>query len=165
VKRNLLEEMGIEDKAAHPALLVRLAEGVGLAHALGDLDRLSQEMLRVAASQRLQFGTLKEVGFAIMVEVFAFEYMLSKTADRIAQALAKHRGLDAVTLEWFTHHGVMDKRHAEEAFATIDDYVRYYDLPLVEALSIAEMALRVNPFTTRYFRELPMAQLRVMSTC
>lgn len=165
VKRNLLEEMGIEDKAAHPALLVRLAEGVDLAHSLAELDRLSQEMLRAAACQRLQFGTLKEVGFAVMVEVFAFEYMLSKTADRIAKALARYRGLDVAALEWFTHHGIMDKRHAEEAFATIDDYVTYYDIPLVEALSIAEMALRVNPFTTRYFGELPLAQLKAMSVC
>jgi pyrroloquinoline quinone (PQQ) biosynthesis protein C len=163
VKRNLLEEMGIEDKAAHPVLLVRLAEGVGLAPALGELDRLSQEMLRAAAGQRLQFGTLKEVGFAIMVEVFAFEYMLAKTADRIAEALARYRGIEATALEWFTHHGVMDKRHAEEAFATVDDYVTYYGIPTVEVLTIAEMTLRMNLFTTRYFGELPLARLKAMS--
>lgn len=155
VKTNLLEELGIKDKAAHPDLLIRLADSAGLAPLLPELDGRSQAMMRVAVCQPLQLATLRDVGLAIMIEVFAFEYMLAKTANRIAEALARHRGLDAVALEWFTHHGVMDQRHAEEAFATIDDYVAYYEIPETPAVVIAEMTMRENVFIKRYCANLP----------
>ena len=85
-----------------------------------------------------------------MIKVNAFEYMLSRVSSRIAQFLEQHRGLPMEKLEWLTHHSEVDIQHAEEGFQSIDDWVEYYELQGT-AETIAEMALRENPFIESYF--------------
>lgn len=161
---NLLEELGVSpddaegpgEAASHPALLRALAEGAGLAGALPELERLAEADLRLIATEPLMYGTLKEVGLAALVEVIAFEWMLSRTASRIATALGAHRGLSAEALAWFTHHAEVDIGHAEQGLDAIRDYAAYYALTADDAATIAEMALRENVFVRRYFGELAL---------
>lgn len=162
---NLLEELGLapgeeghaEDGVSHPALLRLLAEGAGLADHLPALERLAEGDLRTLVSEPLMYGTLREVGLAALVEVIAFEWMLSRTAGRIAQALAAHRGLPMAALAWFTHHAEVDIGHAEQGLDAIRDYADYYAMDPEDAATIAEMAMRENVFVRRYLGELALA--------
>lgn len=162
LQHNLLEELGIEDDSgvAHPSLLKRLAVGAGLAHRLPELEALAAADLRQLVSEPLLYGTLKEVGLAALCEVTAFEFMLSQVAGRIAQALAVHCGLGPATLQWFTHHGEVDIRHAEQGLDNLAAYIRYYEFSAEDALTIIEMTLRENVFIKRYFGELARARTR-----
>jgi pyrroloquinoline quinone (PQQ) biosynthesis protein C len=151
----MLEELGIEEESgiAHPSLLRRLATGSGLADRLAPLEVAAQESLRQAISEPILYGTLKEVGLASLVEVVAFEFMLSRLASRISRALAREMGLSADTLEWFTHHSEVDVRHAEQGLDNVLSYIRYYAFTDEDALTICDMALRENVFIKRYFGE------------
>jgi hypothetical protein len=60
--------------------------GAGLADRLPSLEMAAQESLRQTISEPILYGTLKEVGLASLVEVVAFEFMLSRLASRISQA-------------------------------------------------------------------------------
>lgn len=155
---NLLEELGVEeeDGTSHPQLLRALAEGAGLGDQLPELERLAENDLRQIATEPLLYGTLKEVGLAALVEVIAFEWMLSRTASRLAAALAANRGLDAGTLAWFTHHSEVDVGHAEQGLDAIRDFADYYAMDPEDAATIAEMAMRENVFVRRYFGELAL---------
>lgn len=157
---NMLEELGIEEESgvAHPSLLRDLAQGAGLAGLLPELERGSQEDLRRTISDPILYGTLKEVGLAALVEVVAFEFMLSRVASRIATALARHRGLSAGALSWFTHHSEVDIRHAEQGLDNLLSYVQYYELSDQDAMTICEMSLRENVFIKRYFGEKAVAR-------
>ena len=101
--------------------LRNLATGSGLANRLAPLEVAAQETLRQAISEPILYGTLKEVGLASLVEVVAFEFMLSRLASRISRALAHEMGLSADTLEWFTHHSEVDIAHAEQGLDAIRD--------------------------------------------
>jgi pyrroloquinoline quinone (PQQ) biosynthesis protein C len=154
---NLLEELGVEDESgvAHPALLDDLAAGAGLSSLMPDLERLASEDLRSIATQPLLYGTLKEVGLAALYEVVAFEFMLSRTASRIARALATHRGLLPEALTWFHHHSEVDIAHAQQGLQHIEEYVRYYEISEQEAADILDLTLRQNAFVRRYFAQAP----------
>ena len=173
---NLLEELGIEsacgssavptvpvggagtaDGTSHPALLRELAVGAGFGDRLPELERLAEDDIRTIATEPLLYGTLKEVGLAALVEVIAFEWMLSRTASRIARALAAHRGLAPASLAWFTHHSEVDVAHAEQGLDAVRDYAAYYAMDDADAATIAEMALRENVFVRRYFSEMALA--------
>ncbi|MBI2467990.1 MAG: iron-containing redox enzyme family protein, partial [Candidatus Rokubacteria bacterium] len=110
--------------------------------------------LRRIVVDPILYGTLRELGLAALAEITAFEYMLARVAGRIARALARHRGLAPAALEWFTHHSEVDIRHAEEGLANLEAYLRYYEFPEAEALTIVEMTLRENVFVKRYFGAL-----------
>jgi pyrroloquinoline quinone (PQQ) biosynthesis protein C len=157
LSHNMLEELGIEEASgtAHPSLLKRLAVEAGLGPRLPELEALAAADLRQLIVDPLLYGTLKEVGLAALGEITAFEFMLSRTAGRIAHALASHRGLCPAALEWFTHHSVIDIRHAEQGLDNLEAYVRYYEFNEQDAMTILEMTLRENVFTKRYFGELP----------
>lgn len=158
---NMLEEMGIEEESgvAHPSLLRVLVEGAGLAQQLGNLERAAQDDLRQTIADPILYGTLREVGLAALVEVVAFEHMLSRVASRIAAALARHRGLSAASLEWFTHHSEVDIKHAEQGLDNVVTYVRYYEFSDQDALAICDVTLRENVFVKRYFGELALARV------
>ena len=158
---NMLEELGIEEESgiAHPSLLRNLATGSGLANRLAPLEVAAQETLRQAISEPILYGTLKEVGLASLVEVVAFEFMLSRLASRISRALAREIGLSADTLEWFTHHSEVDVRHAEQGLDNVLSYIRYYAFTDEDALTICDMALRENVFIKRYFGEHAPARI------
>ena len=84
---NMLEEMGIEEESgvAHPSLLRNLATGAGLGDRLPELEVAAQESLRQVICEPILYGTLREVGLASLVEVVAFEFMLSRVASRISR--------------------------------------------------------------------------------
>ena len=102
----------------------------------------------------LLYGTLRDVGLAALVEIVAFEFMLSRVSGRVARALATHRGLGPAALTWFTHHSEVDVRHAEQGFTSLEAYIRYYELADEAALTIIELTLRDNVFARRYFRDV-----------
>lgn len=159
---NLLEELGIsaggaEDESSHPALLRLLCEGAGLAERLPALEKLAEGDLRTLVSEPLMYGTLRDVGLSALVEVIAFEWMLSRTASRLATALATHRGLGPDVLAWFTHHAEVDVGHAEQGLDAIRDYATYYAIEPEDAATIAELSMRENVFVRRYFGELALA--------
>ena len=79
--------------------------------------------------------------------------MLSRVASRIAAALARHRGLGAEALEWFTHHSEVDIGHAEQGLDNLESYVRYHEFTPDEAFTIFDLTLRENVFIKRYFGE------------
>jgi len=160
IKHNMLEELGYEEEGgeSHPDLLRKLAKGAGMEAQLPELERQAQDNLREAASGRLMYGTLKEAGLSAMVEINAFEYMLSRVASRVARALEAYRGLSADALLWFTHHSEVDIQHAEEGFQSIDDFVEYYEFTEDDAQTIVEMTLRENAFIKRYFGELSLGR-------
>ncbi|HEY2943657.1 MAG TPA: iron-containing redox enzyme family protein [Vicinamibacteria bacterium] len=159
---NMLEELGIEEESgvAHPSLLRVLVEGAGLGSRLPELEAASHADLREIIADPILYGTLKEVGLAALAEVVAFEFMLSRVASRIAAALARHRGLDEKSLEWFTHHSEVDIGHAEQGLDNVATYVRWYEFAEEDALTICDMALRENVFVKRYFGETALGRMR-----
>lgn len=160
----MLEELGIEvlSDVAHPSMLRELAKGAGLGPLLPELEEQAAADIRQVVVEPLLYGTLKEVGLAALCEIVAFEYMLSRTARRMATALAACRGLTAETLEWFTHHSEVDVRHAEQGLDDLVAYADYYDFAEDGAFTICEMALGENMFIKRYFGELALGRARSM---
>ena len=160
LRHNLLEEMGVEEETgeSHPALLRQVLAEAGLADRLEPLEEQAQEDLRQVIVDPLLYGTLRDVGLAVLCEVVAFEYMLSRVSSRLARALEAHRGLSKQGLEWFTHHSEVDIRHAEQGFDNIEAYARYYEFTAEDANTICEMTMRENIFVKRYFGELALGR-------
>ncbi len=165
VAHNLLEEMGIEEEGgeSHPQLLTQLIEGAGLAHQVSDLEEAARQAMREVICEPLLFGSLREVGFAAMAEVFSFEHMLAHTSTRIATMLRRHRGLDDDALVWFSHHSEVDIVHAQEALLTLAETAEYYDFDFDEARDVADLTLRENVFIKRYFDPRALAEARHLS--
>ena len=154
LRRNMLEELGLEDEAGrpHPDLLEDLLAGAGLAHRLLHIEAQADEDIRRLVTDPLLYGSLREVGLAALTEIVAFEFMLARLSSRFARALANHRGLPQPALTWFTHHAEVDVGHAEQGLAHLEAYVRSYEFTDDEALTIVDTALRENVFTRRYWR-------------
>ena len=138
-------------------MLRDLLTGAGLGCRLAALEAQADEDLRRVVVDPLLYRSLREVGLVALSEIIAFEYMLSRVSGRIARALAKHRGVPAAALEWFTHHSEVDIRHAEQGLADLEAYARYYDFGDDEVLTLVELTLRENVFTRRYFRDFVAA--------
>ena len=152
IRGNLLEELGETGtvRVSHPDLLADLVRAAGLADRLPALRREADERLRQAIGERLIYASLREVGFAALCEITAFEFMLSRLAGRMAAALSTHRGLEATRLTWFSHHAEVDVRHAEEGLDSIQDYVEHHRIGSEDAAALLDMALRENVFIRRY---------------
>ena len=149
---NLLEELGLDEQGvSHPALLVDLARGAGLMDALPHLEAMAVADIRRLAAEPIMFGSLREVGLGAFVEICAFEFMLSRVASRLSQALATHRGLDVSSLTWFTLHSEVDVGHAEQGLAALEEYATHYGISDDDALAIVDLTLRRNVFVRRYF--------------
>ncbi len=163
-KHNLLEEMGQDEAGiAHPALLLQLAEAAGFdRRARADLAARSQQELRRLATDTLLFGTLKEFGLTVLLEVTCFEWMLSRLAQPIAAFLSKHRGLSPAGLLWFTHHSEVDRRHAEEGLDAVAEYAGYYEFAEPDFRLITEMVFRENVFLKRYFGQIEVSRQTLM---
>jgi hypothetical protein len=160
LRHNLLEELGLDEESGrpHPDLLVDLLVGAGLAHRLPVVQGEADADLRRIVTDPLLYGTLRAIGLAALIEIVAFEYMLSRVAGRLARALATHRALPPPALAWFTHHSEVDVRHAEEGLTALAAYVDYYAVGPEDALAIAETTLRENVFARRYFRHFVAAR-------
>lgn len=153
LKRNMLEELGLaDDRVSHPSLLFKLMEAAKFDE--GKQKRIEEEAageLRNVIAQPLLYGTLKELGLSVLIETVAFEWMLSRTASRMAAFLCDYRRLSRGALEWFYHHAEVDLRHAAEGLETIESYARFYEIDALDAETILDATLRENVFIKRYF--------------
>ena len=153
VRENLLEEMGLEEsEKAHPDMLIDLAEGLGFSQQ--DVLRLSSEAdeaRRSFTSSRVPYESLRDLGLSMLLETVAFESFLSRVSDRIAESLTTHYGLSAEAVQWFTLHGEVDVRHAEEGRQTILGYASHYRFSPDEFESIARKTFAENVVLNRYF--------------
>jgi len=158
LKHNMLEELGLDETGvSHPALLLRLAAASGFSEKeQAGLVEAAQEELRRMASDPIMFGTLKEVALSVLLETTCFEWMLSRTAGRIAEFLEKHRGLNRASLEWFLHHSEVDIRHAEEGLQAVVDFIDFYEFNASDVEVILDVTFRENVFIKRYFNELAL---------
>ncbi|MFQ5972194.1 MAG: iron-containing redox enzyme family protein [Alphaproteobacteria bacterium] len=153
IKHNLLEELGLEeeDGISHPALLERLMRDAGMAGRLDELRDGARRRLSDHVRQPILYASLREVGLSALVQIVAFEYMLSRVASRIARFLHLHRDVPEQDLVWFTHHAEVDVRHAEEGIDNILAHIEAYDFDPEEARDIVDVALRENIFIKSYF--------------
>ena len=153
VKENLLEEMGLEEsEKSHPDMLIDLARGLGFSQK--DILRLSaeaDEVRRSFSSSKVPYGTLRDLGLSILLETVAFEFFLSRVSGNIANAMTGHYGLSAGAVQWFTLHGEVDIKHAEEGKQTILSYVSYYRFQPDEFERIARKTFAENVVLNRYF--------------
>lgn len=154
VEHNLLEELGHEHpgEPSHPELLRTLGAAIGLSQRQwAELEQAAEQVLRNKAVEPLLFGTLVENGLSVMLEVFAFEWMLARESRRMGDALAKALALSFESLTWFYHHSEVDIAHAEQGLDTLVDYVTYYGVEPETVQTIVEMTFRDNIFLKRYF--------------
>lgn len=156
IKHNMLEELGLDEEGvSHPQLLLQLARAAGFDEkGTRILESQAQEELRRMCTDPILFGTFKEFGLTVLLEVTCFEWMLSRLASRIARFLSQHRKLSDEDLKWFTHHAEVDLRHAEEGLDAVVKYARYYDFEIEDFRSILEITFRENVFIKRYFGEV-----------
>lgn len=153
LKRNMLEELGLDGlEVSHPSLLITLMEAAGFdERTRAEVELEAAEELQSTIAQPLLFGTLKELGFSVLLETVAFEWMLSRTASRMAGFLRDYRELPPQALEWFYHHSEVDQRHAEEGLDAVTAYAEFYEIEAEDALTILEVTFRENVFIKRYF--------------
>ena len=153
VKGNLMEEMGLEEgEKSHPEMLIDLARGVGFSEA--DVIRLNaeaDEARREFGSERVPYESLRELGLSMLLETVAFELFLSRASDRIAESMTGHYGLSTETVQWFTLHGEVDVRHAEEGKRTLQGYISYYGFRPDEVEGILSKTFVRNVVLKRYF--------------
>ena len=116
VQHNLLEEMGLDEAGIrHPDLLYQLMQAAGFSPQQQDaVTAAAQAQVRSLCTDPLMFGTIKELGLSVLLEVTCFEWMLARLSSRMGQALQTHRGIPTDGLAWFSHHSEVDIRHAEE---------------------------------------------------
>jgi hypothetical protein len=159
LRDNMLEELGVVDDGgeAHPALLEQLVAGAGLGDRMDECRALAESDMRRVVTEPILYESLVQLGFAALIEITSFEYLLARVADRLADALASHRGLDAPTRRWFTHHGKVDIAHAESGLDNIERYRDYYRIDPIDAATIVELTTRENLFVKRYFADIATA--------
>ena len=156
IQHNLLEELGLDAEGiCHPELLHRLMAAAGFdAQQRTAIVAAAQDQLRSRCVTPLMFGTLKELGLSVLLEVTCFEWMLSQLSSRMGRALQTHRGLSSEALEWFYHHSEVDVRHAAEGVDSVVEYVSYYDIAGDELETLLDITFRENVFIRRYFGAL-----------
>ncbi len=153
IQHNLLEELGLEEgDTSHPDLLRRLAEAVPFSSAEWlQLELDSNQVLKNKVTEPLMFGSIRDVGLGVLLEVFGFEWFLAREASRMGEAIQMALEFDSQALEWFFHHSEVDIAHAEQGLDTLVEYVDYYDLDSETVKNIGEITFRSNVFLKRYF--------------
>ena len=157
VRENLLEEMGLEEgERAHPDLLLDLAQGLGFtAPETEQLMAESREARRRFSSAILPYQTLRELGLSILLETLVFESFLSRVSDAIATSLMDHYRLSADEARWFTLHGEVDIRHAEEGKRVVAEYIVFHRFAAEEVETIVRRTFERNVILARYFPGRP----------
>ena len=157
VRENLLEEMGMEDgEKAHPDMLIDLAEGLGFSEReITRLSAVADESRRAFASAPMAQKSLRDMGLAILLETVAFESFLSRVSDQIADSLTSHYQLSSDEVRWFTLHGEVDVRHAEEGKQVVRTYISDYRFSVSEVERIVRSTFAKNVILDRYFPEDP----------
>ena len=153
VKENLLEEMGLEEsEKSHPDMLIDLDQGLGFSQPdILQPSAEADEVRRSFSSSKVPYDSLRDLGLSILLETVAFELFLSRVSDSIANAMTGHYGLSAEAVQWFTLHGELDVRHAEEGRQTILGYVSYFRFRPEEFERIARKTFVGNVVLNRYF--------------
>jgi pyrroloquinoline quinone (PQQ) biosynthesis protein C len=153
---NLLEELGRDEEAghSHPELLEILLAGAGLSIEARKLQQEADDELERYVVDPLLYGTLHELGLAVLVEVVAFEYVLSQCAGEIGQSLEQQRHMTKDKVVWLSHHGIVDIAHAQEGIDNILRFMNAYSINDERAETIIQMALREDIFSKRYFRDI-----------
>jgi hypothetical protein len=164
LKHNMLEELGLDEAGiAHPELLLRLAQAAGFdEQERAMLKAQSQAELHRLCTDPILFGTFREFGLTVLLEVTCFEWMLSRLGKRIGDLLAKHRGLSEADLLWFTHHSEVDQRHAEEGLDAVVEYADYYEFEEADFRLITEIVFRENVLLKRYFAKSEVSRPTLM---
>ncbi|MGD1896982.1 MAG: iron-containing redox enzyme family protein [Phormidesmis sp.] len=160
IQHNMLEEMGLDDEGiCHSDLLQQLAIAIGFdAQQREALHAGAQNRIKTLCNDPLMFGTIRELGLLVLLEVTCFEWMLSRVSSRMAKALEVYRKLPADCLQWFYHHSEVDVRHAEEGLDSVVDYISYYEIEADELETILDITFRENIFIKHYFGALALAQ-------
>lgn len=150
---NMLEELGEDGpESGHPRYLETLLDRAGLSDAVKERVRAdSADLIHRFCADPFLFGSLKELGLSVLLEVSSFEWMLSRTARRMGEALERGLKLDRAALAWFFLHAEADIAHAEEALTTIETYVRDYGFSSDELETFLDLTFRENVFLARYF--------------
>ena len=153
MKENLLEEMGLEEsEKSHPDMLIDLAQGLRFSQPdILQLSAEADEVRRSFSSSKVPYDSLRDLGLSILLETVAFEFFLSRVSDSIANAMTGHYGLSAEAVQWFTLHGELDVRHAEEGRQTILGYASYFRFRPEEFERIARKTFVGNVVLNRYF--------------
>ncbi len=155
VRGNLLEEMGLEEgEKAHPDMLIDLAQGLGFSEKeIRRLSAVAEESRRSFASAPMPQKTLRDMGLAILLETVAFETFLSRVSDQLAESLTDHYHLSIDSVKWFTLHGEVDVRHAEEGRQVVSTYISHYRFSETEVDRIVASTFAKNVILSRYFPE------------
>ena len=169
IRENLLEEMGFEEsEKSHPELVEDLARGLGYSDQ--DLIRVHAEAddaRRAFITAPIPYPTMRDFGLAVLLENVAFEYFLSRFSDGMAQSLVNNYGLTPEAAMWFTLHGEVDIRHAEEGQQAILGFASHYRFTPDEFEQIAHSTFAENVVLNRYFppgaAPAPNVPLRVAS--
>src|SRR5258706_763950 len=152
LKENLLEEMGhSEDEPPHSALLIKLAQEIGMTQA--EIDGLiedARQRVAIFSANRVPFATMREICLAVLIETLSFEFMLSGCSGKIAAALREHYAIPSAALAWFDLHSEVDIRHAEEGIAVIADYVEFHAISAA-TFDLIQRATLSHVFTKHYF--------------
>ncbi|MEB3217267.1 MAG: iron-containing redox enzyme family protein [Nostocales cyanobacterium 94392] len=158
IMHNMLEELGLDEEGiSHPSLLYKLADSARFTEEMmQQLENGFQEELKELMSEPFLFGTLKEFGLSVLLEVTCFEWMLSRLSSRIGKALEQYHHLSAASLEWFYHHSEVDIRHAEEGLDSVVNYIEYYGFDQENLSAIIDITFRENIFIKRYFGEFAL---------
>ena len=157
VRENLLEEMGMEEgEKPHPDMLIDLAEGLGFSEQeITRLSAVADESRRAFASAPMAQKSLRDMGLAILLETVAFESFLSRVSDQLADSLTRHYQLSSDEVRWFTLHGEVDVRHAEEGKQVVRTYISDYRFSESEVEGIVRSTFAKNVILDRYFPEDP----------
>ena len=153
LKSNLMEEMGLDEaETSHPEMLIDLARGVGFSeHEIIRLKAEADEARSVFVLAKLPHESLRDLGLSMLLETVAFEWFLSRASDEIAQSMMLHYNLSPQAAQWFTLHGEVDIRHAEEGRQTIQSYISSYGFSAEEVERTVAKTFERNVILNRYF--------------
>lgn len=151
LSHNMLEELGTGD-GGHPRYLETLLAKLELAPAtIAQVREDAADLIHKFCVDPMLFGTLRELGLSALLEVSSFEWMLSRLATRMGEALERGLKLDREALAWFFLHAEADIAHAQEALETIAHYVQGYRFTDDELETFLDLTFRENVFLARYF--------------
>jgi hypothetical protein len=141
-----------------PSSLETMLIAAGLGSELPDLRAQAREAFARMVSDPAPYTSLRDLGFAELVEAVAFEYLLDRMGRRISDFLQRRRGLPRPALSWFNRAGGSSR--SAQGLNDILAYADCYRDDPSAAELIVDNVLRENVFVKRYFdwRALPAGQ-------
>jgi hypothetical protein len=122
---------------------------------LPTLRSQAQEEFDAALADPRPYATKMDLGFAMLIEAVAFEFMLDRIGRRICEFLQRHRGLPKYALCWFNR--ASNSSRAAHGLNDILAFAECYRTRPAAVSEIVDTALGENIFVKRYFgwRALP----------